>query len=157
MSSLLIWDERSGEIMACRIPPFGSAPAPTIQNVFPHRRSLWPHLRSQWIPQSYTTREARLMLRVVNNEPVPKPRLSLSWRAGTEPLETVLSITVSDLLPGEALTGILCVLESAGLEPVEFEVDPGDTPIEFPAPGFYLLRVIDDRVQPVPPIEVVVE
>src|SRR5690625_90366 len=157
MASLLIWDDRTGPIMACKIPPVGSAPRPTVQNSFPHQPSLWPHLQSAWIPQSLTTREARLTLRIIDGVPVAKPRLSVGWEPVPGSQEGTLTVAATGLQPGESLDDLQVVLESTGMEPAEFAADPGATVIELPAPGRYRLRVTDDRVQPVTPVEVVIQ
>lgn len=156
MSSLLIWDSRTNEIVACKIPPSG-APKPTIQNSMPHRPDDWQHMRSEWIAESLTTLRAQQTLRIIDGAPVPKPSVRVSWTP-SGPLEGVLAVDVDHLLPGETLDDIRAILQTVGGAPVELELDAGETEMELPFPGVYYVTVTDERVQqPMAPVEVRIE
>lgn len=153
MPSLVIWDERTGEILASKVPPSGSAPRPTLQNAFSGGRDL-THLRAVWIDETMTTREARENLR---NRPVPKPRLDVRWERHYGEWVATLVVSVHDLMPGETLADVEATLESDELETTKVVIQPGEQVFEFEIPGTYVLRVVDSRVQPCSPCGVTIE
>lgn len=157
MPSLVVWDVRTREIVVSRIPPSGSALRPTIENLLPDRSGDWPYLRAEWIEPNLTTNEARRVLRVVENQVVPKPTARLSLLDGSTASEVVLVLALDGMLDGDNMSELRAVLEADGMAAAELTIDPGETVLEFEVPGRYRLTLVDGRVsQPVMPLELII-
>ena len=155
---LLIVEKTTGKIHSHRIPAVGNVPPLTLENCFPpwERATVRERYEAYETPFSYSTQEAKDNLRVVAGQVHFKPTVSLQGQPeAKEGEEYVLTVTVSDTLPGEQF-GTIEVEVAEVKQSIPLTDNQAEVPLVFELAGEYTIRVVDDRFRLVPPLTVVV-